>query len=94
MYYNNTAGGHALDCKESAQTTTSVTDADPVKTAQMLYIYGNANDIDITSQACPGATSTSTGVPCQNGAQNVKIAVSGITNPYAKFTSFGWTVQT
>jgi hypothetical protein len=29
VYYNNTAGGHALDCKESAQTTTSLTDADP-----------------------------------------------------------------
>ena len=88
IYYNNTAGTHTLDCKESAQTTTSAAGDDPVKSAQMLYIYGNSNDIDISS------TASATDGPVHSGAQNVKLEIGGITNPYAKFTSFAWTVQT
>jgi len=55
--------------------------------AQTLYIYGNSNDIDISSTSLNGA-------PMHNDAKNVKLTISHITNPYAKFSSYGWTVKT
>lgn len=33
IYYNSTGGTHTLDCKETAQTTTSLSNLDPVKTS-------------------------------------------------------------
>lgn len=63
IYYNNTAGTHLLDCKETAiANTITVLGDEPVYTSQKLYIYGNANDIDITS------TKSTTNTPLQNGA--------------------------
>jgi len=88
-YYNSTAGAgsHTLDCKETAQTDSAAAGNTPVKTAQMVYIYGNANDIDISSTSVAGAAAHS-------GAENVKLEIGGITNPFAHFTTYTWAVKT
>lgn len=88
IYYNNTAGTHALDCKETAQTNSAAAGGEPNMDHQWLYIYGNSNNIDITS------TASATDGPVHTGAQNVKLEISGITNPYAKVSSLLWTVKT
>jgi hypothetical protein len=46
-----------------------------------LYIYGNAYDIDGDGSSMADA-------------KNVKLRISAIKNPWALYTSYGWTVQT
>lgn len=62
IYYNNTAGTHVLDCKETAQTNSAAASDEPDLSVQTLYIYGNSNNIDITS------TASATDGPLHTGA--------------------------
>lgn len=54
----------------------------------MVYVYGNANDIDITS------TMSATNGAMHPDAANVKLEISGITAPYANINSYTWNVKT
>lgn len=55
----------------------------------MLYIYGNSHDIDITSTASANSD------PIHNAAKTIVLGITGITNPYAKWTTYtGWEVHT
>lgn len=92
VWYNNTSGAsnHALDCKETTKTNgaNNVGDEPNYSTGQKLYIYGNANDIDFTSNRGTGQTTV------HSGANNVKFEINGITNPWADFSSYNWEVRT
>lgn len=91
-YHNNTAdgsGSYDLDCKETTKVDNRVSDTLVHNyDAQMLYIYGSSNDVDVTS------TKAGNNNPLHNDAKNVKLKIKGITNPYAKFSSFSWTIKT
>ena len=88
-YYNSSIGTtgvgvHTLDCSATAVSstlTTATADMTPAFTAQKLYIYGNAFDIDADGAFMPDA-------------KNVKLRISAITNPAAVYGGLSWAIET
>lgn len=83
-YYNTTstveADKHKLDCVQTTGGTWSTANTDPTRTGgQMVYVYGNAFDIDLST------------IP---GVQDLTIKINSITNPYAVFSGYTWKVHT
>jgi len=93
-HFNSTAGTHVLDCVAEASTDSRAAGATsiPGYNAQKVWVYGNANDIDVTSDAVAATTTTTEAV--HEDAKTFKLSISGVTNPWAKFTTgLGFTAQ-
>lgn len=85
-YYNSSitgdTGNHVLDCAWTAQTNSETnTFKEPNYSQQMLYVYGNAYDIDADGSS-------------MSDAKNVKLRVTNIKMPWAQYTTQSWKVQT